>query len=318
MTIIVLWTFSASADTQSWWNARWRYRIPVEVSSGMYDRTDGVACVSLPLQELSKQARLVKGIEVRSLRVIEVVAGKHREAPCVFKKSSETDPSGVLVWQLSGKTSSMAERRYAIYFDGPGRGIEPAKYAPIAGVEAALSENVVPNAGFEEVDAKGLPTGWGQIQVTKATVGKGETTTNEAHTGQRSLHLAMPQGKGKAPMFSYHGWRSPIPARPNAKYRFSGWAKATAKPYYCLGFYFNADQWKATTTRVYKIIGGEGPNDWRQVTATAVAPADAKYIHVQLYIFRGSGDVYFDDIEVAQIPKDPLPKVTLGAIEKLP
>ena len=324
---------AAPAGPAEWWNGEWPYRVSVTVMSGLYDRADCLVSVPFDLGHIGKKAGIAGGIDVDSLRVIEVTDGLARETPSAYRTREGSAGPGLLIWSLSGETPSMSERCYHVYFDGPGRGRKPARSGSSVGTEtawgrqpvcqprgpdtlpAAWGENLVPNANFEKVDEDGQPVGWKRIRRAKDTIGKGEATRREAHTGSYSLHVAKPEDKGKSCVYSYHGWRSPIPAKPSAKYRFSGWAKATGKNQHCIGFHFLADEWKSTRTRAYKIVCGQGAHDWQELAAVAVAPEDAKYIHVQLYIFSGSGDAYFDNVEVKQIPMTPPPKAEVGRVE---
>lgn len=309
----VTWT---SAEPVEWWNGNWRYRVPVTVDAGLYDRTDCLISIPLALGAMAEQVGMAKGIDADSLRVVEVRDGRAREVPSAYRKPKGVGSSGTLIWRLSGELPSWTERRYQIYFDSLGSVRPPAQYPAIPGAGVASGENMVPNPGFEEVGEDGQPVGWERVGVTKDTIGQASASREHAHRGAYCLHLAKPEGEGKSYMYSCHGWRTPIPAKPKAKYRLSAWTKATGKSRHCIGFYFLADGWQNTQTRVYEILCGQSAHDWQRLTAYLTAPADAKYIHIRLYIFKGSGDVFFDDIEVQEIPLQPPPKVVVGAVEK--
>ena len=313
---VALYMTWASAEPAEWWNDDWHYRVPVTVASGLYDRTDCLASVPLALAAMAKQAGIAKGIDADSLRIVEVTDGRAREIPSAYRKHNRGGRSGTLIWQLSGKTPSLSERCYQVYFDSLGSGRQPPRYPPIPGAEVVSGENIVPNSSFEEVAEDGQPVGWRRIGVTKDTIGSARASREHVRTGVHSLCITKPDDEGKSYMYSCHGWRTPIPAKPNAKYRLRAWTRATGKSQHCIGFYFLAGGWQSTQRRVYKILCGQGGHDWQQLAAYLTAPVDAKYIHIRLYIFEGSGDVFFDDIEVQEIPRQPPPKVVVGAVEK--
>lgn len=306
---------------EGWWDKEFPYRIPVTVDSGMYERNDYLVRLPLNLMRIARKAKMPKGIDVASLRAIELDAdaGTMKEIPSIFKKKNYVagkKETGTLIWQMKGKTPTMTERVYHVYCDTRDTGKKPATYEPIPGADETPGENLVPNGGFEKVDKKNRPVGWSQISRTKKTVGSARVTRKETHSGKQSLHISKPTLEGDSCMYSFGGWRSPIKIKPNTKYRLSARVKATGKGQQCVQLYFAADEWKSTKLSAYVMPCGIGAHEWKEISGVVKSPADARYACVRIHLWKSQGDAYFDDIAVRELPSVQPPNITVGALEK--
>lgn len=313
--LLVLVQVAAPRAAAGWWNNAWRHRVRVTVDSGLYDRRDCLIAVPLDLAQWGSRAGITATVDPASLRVIEVTGGSCRETPSEYRAVEGPNAPAVLVWRVSGDTESMSERCYDVYFGVTNPVADSGRDPPFADLDTVLARDLVPNGGFEAVDKDGDALNWSPIRSAAHTVGRGATSREQARSGIRSLVITKPRDDGQSQMYSCHGWRSPVPAEPDARYRFSAWTRAAGNSQHCVGFYFLADGWQSTEKRVYKILCGHGTHDWQELSVVLTAPADARYIHIRLYIYKGSGTVFFDDIEVERLPLRPAPKVRIGVVE---
>jgi len=320
LVAVCLFATCASARN-SWWNENWPHRIPVTVDSGMYERENYLVRLPLDLKKLARAAGVAGGIGPASLRVVEFSEeeGTVREIPSVFKKGRRATPAaseqGTLLWQMTGNTETLTERTYHVYFDRKGSGKERPAYPPIPGADETPGENLLPNGGFEDADDQGRPAGWQQVSRTAKTVGSGKATSKHPRTGKRSLHISKPTLDGDSHMLSYGGWKSPIEIKPNTKYRLTAWIKATGKGQQCVQLSFAAERWRPTSLNAYVMPCGIGAHDWKQVSAVATSPADARYAAIRIHLWKSQGDAYFDDVQLTEVPAQPPPRVTVSAPE---
>jgi len=321
--IVLLCVACGCASVQEgWWNEASPYRIQITVDSGLYERTDYLIRTPLDLNKIARDAKVAEGIDVASLRAVEVntETGAMKEIPSTFEKAKDYVPGvkeeGTLIWQMKGKTPTMTERIYHLYCDRRGAGKKPPVYEPIPGADEVIGENLVPNGGFEQVGGNNQPVGWAQISRTKKAVGSGGATQREAHSGKYSLHISKPTLEGKSYMYSFGGWKSPIQIKPNTKYRLSAWIKAKGKGQQCVQLYFAANEWKRTKLSAYVMPCGIEAHDWKRVAGVLASPADARYACIQIHLWQAQGDAYFDDIEVTEISAVQPPRITVGSLEK--
>lgn len=311
-----------AAAEGNWWNAEWHYRMPVTVDSGMFERTDYLVRVPLDLKKLAADAEIGTGVDVASLRVVELDAdtGKTKEIPSIFRKNSDffrgVKEEGSLTWQMAGKTPTLTQRFYYLYLDAKGSGKTAPSYAAIPGADEVVGENLIPNSSFEEVDAKNQPVGWSAIGITAKTVGSGEVTDKEAHTGKRSLYISKPALAGDGYKYIYGGWVPSIKAKPGRKYELSGWIKATGTGQQCMQMGFVNDKGQYTKEHIYVMPAGSGAHDWKRASAVATAPPESCKMFVQVHLYKAQGEVYYDDVEIREIPSEQPPTITAAAIEK--
>ena len=313
---------SYALAAEGWWNKEWRYRLPVSIDSGMFERTDYLVRTPLDLKKLDADAKMAQGVDLNSLRVVELDAdtGATKEVPCVFKKNKDFFPGvkeeGTLIWQMAGNTPTLTQRYYHVYFDAKGSGKTAPAYAAIPGADEAVGENLIPNGSFEKTDpATKLPIGWSAINITKATVGSGEVTQKEAHSGKNSIHISKPTMEGNSYMFALGGWRSPVKVKPGRKYRFSAWIKAEGKGTQCTQVSLQGANWQPMKTNVYIMPGADGTHDWKKVSGVISVPEDGVYARPQMHLFKMQGDAYYDDFELVEIPTDQPPTMTAGPVE---
>ncbi len=327
IVIGVLLLACGSAFSQSWWNKEWRYRMPVTVDAGMQDRADYLVRLPLDLKALAQAANLKQPIAPDSFRVVEVETadGKPAETASLFKKgegfSAGVKEEGSLVWVMKGKTAALGQRSYQVYFDSTVKAA--ANYEAIPGADEEVGVNLVPNGGFEDVDAANQATGWQKANRDRplVTTGTVDVTDKEAHSGKRSLHFSKPKADGLSCFYCCGSWTpvppNPIKVKPNRKYQLSGWTKAAGTDGQSMQFGFTDDKWVSLTAYNYStaVDFAAGTHDWTQAKCVLTSPPGSYYAFIRLYAGSGAGDAYFDDITLVELPSVEPAKVVAGKPE---
>jgi len=121
-----LWRSSAAAPDAGWWDARWPYRVGVDVAATGYARHDKVVDVAINFTDLLTAAGQEGKFDPDSLRVLEVDGNTvvDEAVPFQFDRASNYNPNtnaaGTLVLLLTGATAADATRHYHVYFDVTG------------------------------------------------------------------------------------------------------------------------------------------------------------------------------------------------------
>ncbi len=129
-------TLTVNTVTQppaGWWNASWRYRVPVTVSAAGYARTDRPAEVTLNFTQLLTSLGTSGALNESSLRVIEVNGtGGVLDSTVVFQFDKDaaynatSRAQGTIVFLLNGTTAAGATRTYHVYFETAGGFASPS------------------------------------------------------------------------------------------------------------------------------------------------------------------------------------------------
>lgn len=144
------WRFDAWSSTpglvQGWWDAQWDYRLPVVVDAAGYERNNAPVELDLNFTTLFANVGVVGGVDLDSLRVVEVDENNNvvdSAVPFQFDESdtfdATTNADGTLIFLLSGTTSATASRAYHIYYDLVGKAFSPASVT----AQVALTDNVM-------------------------------------------------------------------------------------------------------------------------------------------------------------------------------
>ena len=129
----------------SWWNGAWRFRVPITVDAGAYDRYDKPAEVQLNFTDLLAAAGAGGALADDALRIVEVDgSGGALDTNVAFQfdKAVGYDPwtnaAGTIVVIASGFTAAGTSRNFHLYFDVAGSG------APVATVpdQVELTDDV--------------------------------------------------------------------------------------------------------------------------------------------------------------------------------
>jgi len=152
---------------------------------------------------------------------------------------------------------------------------------------APAQENLLANAGFEELEA-GRAVGW-----TSTLPNALAFPTDGGHTGQTYARLTDPDNKTGISLESAR-----IPSRPGGKYHATAWFRTSDKcqPGIYLNFYDDLG------TRVHNLYTRvQGPTDgWVLGEVTTVAPTEAVEVSVALYAYIGDvGAFDVDDVTMA-------------------
>ncbi len=125
--------------------AAWRFRVPVTVSVGAYERLDMPAEVSLNFTQLMSGFGFSGTFVENSLRVVEVNgSGVMIDTAVAFQFDKDSDynasskASGRLVLIMGGTTASGATRTYHVYFQGGQGSFQAAQVTP----RVTLTDNI--------------------------------------------------------------------------------------------------------------------------------------------------------------------------------
>ena len=134
-----------AAASGPWWNAAWRYRVPVVAGSAAYDRVDKPAEFSVNFTQLLSALGQAGSLDLNSIRVVEVDNQQQVIDTAVayqFDQDPGFDPvsnaAGKLVVIMSGSTPANTSRYYHAYFEVVGRSIPPQQVASLV----VLTDNV--------------------------------------------------------------------------------------------------------------------------------------------------------------------------------
>ena len=129
---------NAQPAPNDWWNAQWRYRVPITISSNGVARTDKPAEISINFTALLAGLGVNGAFDPNSLRVIEVDGTNqvlNDAVPFQFDPAggynATTNATGTLVVLLSGTTAANAARSYHVYFDLAGKGFNAPTFTPL-------------------------------------------------------------------------------------------------------------------------------------------------------------------------------------------
>ncbi len=120
-----------------WWNPSWRFRVPVQFSTGDVERIRRPAETHIDFTSLMGQMGVQGKLDPAKVRVVEVnQAGDPIVDTVAFQfdrdadYNDSTNAAGTLVVLLDGTTPASTTRTYHVYFDCAGQGGAPAVVSP--------------------------------------------------------------------------------------------------------------------------------------------------------------------------------------------
>jgi hypothetical protein len=162
------------------------------------------------------------------------------------------------------------------------------------------TNDIVPNGGFETKTTDNLPEGW-ITKTYRGTSAEFAFDDAEKHSGSYSYRIQV-NPPGGSVLFYPENQLSNI--KPGKQYQFSVWVKAKG-----LGY---SPNFIAPAIRVnYKpkrlspvptidlMLEMKGENNWKNLTLTTIAPADAKEITIDFLLTKGT--VWIDDLEITEV-----------------
>ncbi|MFC1712344.1 hypothetical protein ACFL6S_01680 [Candidatus Poribacteria bacterium] len=107
-----------------------KYRIPVAVGAGGYERYDKPVEIHINFTEQLKRLGVTRAFDRNSIRVVEV--NLDEPVPYQFDQSSDYDAAdnaaGTLVFILKGTTPANSERTFYVYFDDDAPSSQPPSF----------------------------------------------------------------------------------------------------------------------------------------------------------------------------------------------
>ena len=148
--LLVGWS-QASTAAAPWWNANWRFRVPVTVDPAGVSRTMKPAEIALNFTQLLSTVGQSGTLSEASLRVVEVNASGvviNDTVQFQFDKDADfqaaTKASGTLVILMDGTTLPGSQRMYHVYFDLTTRPFTPATMTP----RVSYTDNIMDEGQF--------------------------------------------------------------------------------------------------------------------------------------------------------------------------
>lgn len=118
-----VWRSSAAAPDAGWWDARWPYRVAIDIDAAGVARHDKVVDVAINFTPLLDAVGEEERFNPTSIRVLEVEGNTIIDEAVAFQFDRDSDynpttnAAGTLVILLTGPTAADQIRRYHVYFD---------------------------------------------------------------------------------------------------------------------------------------------------------------------------------------------------------
>ena len=148
----------------------------------------------------------------------------------------------------------------------------------------AAEANLVQNSSMENLDAQGKPAAWSQIRVGDNTATF--EVSPEAHSGQRSLKVAVTDFKDGSAMWGFR----PVPVAPSTAYGWSAYYKSNVDTR--VGADFTLDNGEHFYTQMANVPKSD---DWRRVYYTIVPPLGAQTVYIYQHLAQ-TGTLELDDV----------------------
>jgi plastocyanin len=137
-----------AAVAADWWDAGWRFRVPITVNANGYARTDKPVEVDLNFTTLLGELGQSGSFDPNSIRVVEVASGGGLipNIPYQFDRANNynknSNASGVLVFLMNGATGANASRTFHLYFELESAGIAAPSYPDQTQVSSVQDEGL--------------------------------------------------------------------------------------------------------------------------------------------------------------------------------
>lgn len=164
--------------------------------------------------------------------------------------------------------------------------------------------NLCPNPGAEEGGGDDGPAGW-YIEFGPKCTWAGDS----AHSGARSLKI---EAEEAGPTIAWTSPMIPVPA-PGAQLMLSVWARlgnVTGGNGAFMGLYHTDAEGKRIGQSGMLTIGGAGnevaTREWQRYVSASNLTEQVRGVRVNLRLYHARGTVWFDDVELRAIRRDPL------------
>ncbi|MGC8977551.1 MAG: hypothetical protein ACP5OB_08055 [Candidatus Ratteibacteria bacterium] len=269
-----------------WWNESWHYRGIIEIPSVNFERENFPIEININFSKIFSFLNIKGNLDINSIRIIE----NNKEVPYSINKIDEG--RFTIEWIMEGKTLENQIRKYEIYFDTIENG---RKTRPL--YKILPSSNLIINGSFE--DGNQWPIGWtGKELENDELVIKWDK--EQFHTGKKSIYLER-----KTLGIVNTQITSPIIIYPSYKYIFEYWSKTSKYKIGSaereggslgIGFAIYYDNEKKCLGQIGLPGGNKQKEEWEKFRTICSFPLNARYVVIQIEIWKGIGSVYFDDI----------------------
>ena len=162
------------------------------------------------------------------------------------------------------------------------------------------AENLVKNGGFEKKGAETLAEGW-QTKTYRGTEVEFSLDENVHHSGNLSFRASFAGDGGSAMLYP----TAPIGnVTPGKTYKINLWVKAQDLGYSpnfiapAVRFNFRPSRVRPVPT-IDLMNAMKGASEWKELTLTSTAPADAEEITLQIMLTKGT--IWIDAISITQL-----------------
>lgn len=162
----------------------------------------------------------------------------------------------------------------------------------LAGAAVTAADGLLRNGSFEKADVKGMPAGW-QGEIRAGAEGRFELVP-EARDGALALHIVHANEAKEWVRAS----QEPIPVRPSARLRVSGWLKAQG-PWQVLLYEF-----VAAGTYTSKSLASGKTTDWQRLNQLVTLSPNARHLKLSL-IVPTQGEAWFDGFTITDLDQPP-------------
>jgi hypothetical protein len=144
-----------ASSRAEWWNAQWRYRIPIAVAGNGAERVDRTVVGKVDFGKALGALEASGSFDPASVRVVEVnESGRVVDDAVAFQfdrfvdfKPSGSDSKGEIVIYMKGTLAANGSRTFHVYFDVKAKGIGTVDIAPLVELK---NEKVVYPSGIED------------------------------------------------------------------------------------------------------------------------------------------------------------------------
>ncbi|MGN0742356.1 MAG: carbohydrate binding domain-containing protein, partial [Candidatus Fimadaptatus sp.] len=171
---------------------------------------------------------------------------------------------------------------------------------PTGALGDAEGENLLANAGFEELDGTGMPVGWARSMYNwDDGVTAFDVVTGTAHTGSACVRVRS-LGENDA------RFEQTVACEPNTVYRLSGWVRVEDVPEGTMGANLSVEDAFSSTNSV---TGTSAEGEWTYIELYGITGPEQTSLTVMARLgFYGStitGTAWFDDIALEHVHEIP-------------
>lgn len=295
-------------DCAGLWLENATLRIRADVAAGLFAHADAELRLALP-----SDARAALGAGRPRAAVFRCFPGVGSEPalqPVEATVTQSGDDGGDVrvTWKADGALPALALRRYHVYF-APGSGPALGGGEARPGTPALhLGENLLPNAGFEQVDPGDAsnPAGWylsGDLGQGGARI-RGVRSEQSARTGRFGFR-SWSDGATGAELGGRAVLAEPVPVLPGVRYHLLVHARildATGRGLQAVAPFLDAESHELPVAIRLEAGAGQRTNGFEAFRTWMVAPPEARFARLSIGTWKSGGTTDVDDVALFADP----------------